>query len=274
MTQQLKTNKQESLQHCRLSVQITLNGLSFLVTNLYTKEVIFFEDSATSTNQTPEELYTTLHRAIAANSILQTSFEEVILLYATAPYTLVPNSLFDAARVSEYLKFNTKILAGDFIAYDEVLSTDAAVVYVPFVNLNNYIFDRYGSFKYYHATTLLLDRIMKTEKHSVHPKVFVHVLAGSFDLIIINKSGVQLMNRYEYATPEDFIYYILFCFEQLQLNPETVETVLMGSIIENDDLYQILYKYVRNVLFWEHEALAKRLLLEQPHEQPLLKIAQ
>ena len=44
-----------------------------------------------------------------------------------------------------------------------------------------------------------------------------------------------------------FIYYILFVYEQLQLNVESTKIKVLGSIDHEDDLYAILYTYIRHV---------------------------
>ena len=46
-----------------------------------------------------------------------------------------------------------------------------------------------------------------------------------------------------------FIYYILFTAEQLNLNPETLNLVFIGDITEDDEIYNIAYKYIRNISF-------------------------
>ena len=65
----------------------------------------------------------------------------------------------------------------------------------------------------------------------------------------LTKSKLLLYNTFEYNTNEDFIYYILFVLEQLNLNPETINLVFLSDVIENDELHSIAYKYIRNVTF-------------------------
>jgi len=272
MTPQPKIKTYNNTQN-RLSVQVTLNGLSFLVTNSITKDAVFFLEKKEESLQSPEELLEILDYHLSSIEELKGDFEEVILLYATHLYTLVPLSLFDPSRASEYLKFNTKILPGDFIATDEVTEADAIVVYVPFVNLNNYMFDRFGSFKYFHTSTLLLEHILKAEKHNQEAKVYINIQQSSFDMIIVKKGIIKLINRYQFNTPEDLVYYVLFCFEQLKLNPDSVETILMGSIDKNDDNYALLFTYIRNISFWQHPVLTRNLDKEAAHHCPILKIA-
>ena len=79
----------------------------------------------------------------------------------------------------------------------------------------------------------------------------------------IANQKLLLYNTFEYQTKEDFIYYLLFTAEQLQLNPEIFQLKLFGKISKENELYQIAYKYIRNVsLFFEHNDLDKNISQE------------
>jgi len=233
----------------RLSVQISMIGLSFLITNAETKEVVFFKEEPLNRPHTPEELQLVLERVLNTHNALEGPFTEVVVLFSTPICTVVPSTLFDANKAIEYLKFNSKILASDFVAYDEVMKQDTVVVYIPFVNINNLFFERFGAFKYYHTTSLLLKDVLETHKLSTTKEVFINVQSDFFTLIIMFNGKLHLCNSYSYKTPEDFIYYVLFCFEQLKLNPDSVRVTLSGSVSKNDTLYNLLYTYVRHIDF-------------------------
>lgn len=233
----------------RLSVQISLFGLSFLITNTSTDEVLFFKEEQLDRPHTPEELQLVLDRILKEHHRFKGPFKEVVLVFSTSICTVVPATLFDETKAIEYLKFNSKILASDFVAYDEVSEQDMVVVYIPFVNITNVFFERFGEFKYYHATTLLLENVLSKHPLNATPEVFIHV-QGDFVTTMVTLNGrLQLCNTFAYKTPEDFIYYILFCFEQLKLNPDSVSVTVSGNISKDDALYDILYTYVRNVDF-------------------------
>ena len=67
-------------------------------------------------------------------------------------------------NLADYLKFNSKILKSDFIAYDDIRHNEAVNVYVPYVNINNFIYEHFGSFTYRHYSTIVIDEILKVEK--------------------------------------------------------------------------------------------------------------
>ena len=250
-----KTNNLQNINY-RLSVQVSLTGLSFLVADLEMKVTHFFSEKTFPTPLSPEELLFEIDSSISNNDVLRASFSEVVVVYSTKMYTTVPLPLFEESRASEYLKFNAKILATDFIAHDiiahDIIAQDnLVVVYVPFVNINNFFFEKYGSFQYYHGATALLKRIFKIEKYAIVPKMYLQVQHEQVDCVIVD-DGLRLCNTYSFKTPEDFIYYILFSLEQLKLSPESITVFLSGNIEKGDDNYQLLYTYIRTIKFVEN----------------------
>jgi hypothetical protein len=228
-----------------------LTGLSFLITSETATEAIYFSEINFAIPSTPEELLLDLEKAFTNMPELQSNFTEVKVIYATDLYTVVPASLFDESKASEYLKFNAKILANDFIASDVVQNHQMVVVYVPFININNFFFERFGTFEYYHSVTILLKKILDIEKHGLHSKMYLNINKQYVDCIAVKDGSLTLCNTYHFKTKEDFIYYILFAFEQLQLNPETTKTVVLGAITIDDNNYAMLYTYIRYISLFE-----------------------
>lgn len=268
----LQNNNTVQNSNKRLSVQLSLSGLSFLVTSSETKEVEFFLEKKQKKSINPEELLLDLKSSFNQNKALNDTFNEVAIIYATSLYSLVPSTLFDSSKASEYLKFNSKILANDFIAFDTLKNHNITTVYIPFININNYLFDRFGDFSYYHASTLLIEQLLNKEKPYALPKVYINVTNNIFDFIAVKKGKLIICNSYEFTTPEDFIYYILFCLEHLKMNPDTVDLYISGSIEKEEDTYKILYHYIRNITFYNVE---EKLILtekESLHQNLLLKL--
>ena len=268
--QQKTTNIRNTINN-RLSVQVSLNGLSFLVTNPEEEEAIFFIEKKLDHSTTPEELLMDIESIMFKNDVLNASFSEVSVVYSTPVYSLVPAALFDESKASEYLKFNSKILANDYMAHYVLENFDIVVVYVPFMNINNFFFEKYGSFSYYHSITIMLEAILKKEKYTL-PKMYLHFQKNSFDCIVLKNGELQLCNSYTYKTAEDFIYYTLFCMEQLKLNPENLPVILFGEIEREDENFKIAYSYIRNLEFLSPGFTSKMNFNDaKPHNHFILK---
>lgn len=232
-----------------LSIQISLSGLSFCILNRTSNTIEHLKSISFDKKATPFEALERLITVLETNTIFEQTFDSVLLIYQNELSTCVPKSLFKEENSADYLKFNAKILNTDFIAYDEISANDSINVFVPYMNINNYIFDRFGIFEYKHASTILIQNLIQNIEDSKNTELYINVSKNHFEIVAIDKGKLVFYNTFEYQTKEDFIYFILFTLEQLKLNPETILTKLMGEISKEDDLYEIVYEYIRFVDF-------------------------
>ncbi len=231
-----------------LSIQVSLNGLSFCIVSA-DHEVIALEQENFGLQFTPEQVLNRIKSTFDNNLTLKENFDTIEVMYQNDLYTLVPMSLFDENQASEYLKYNIKVLDSDFIAYDELDQHDMVMVYIPYANINNFFFDTFGSFTYKHSCTILVNSLLSKEKNKESSTVFAHMHKKYFDLVIIKNGKLMLCNTFKHDTKEDFLYYLMFTTEQMKLNPEEFELVLLGDIRKESEYYDIAYKYIRKIRF-------------------------
>lgn len=86
---------------------------------------------------------------------------------------------------------------------------------------------------------------------------------GPFEIVVTKNQQLLLFNTFLYQTLEDFIYYLLFTFEQLQLNPEVVPLQFVGAISEENEFFKIAYRYIRNCSILDVGQLAATLKVEE-----------
>ncbi|MGB0896651.1 MAG: DUF3822 family protein [Flavobacteriaceae bacterium] len=243
-----KTNRINILSHKVLSVQASLNGLSFCILDTIENNILLLHEEHFETQKNPIELEHLIQQKFATTPLLQEEFKKVSVIHHNNISTIVPKALYSETNLIDYLKFNNKIFESDFIATDEISNQNIMSVYVPFVNINNYFFDQFGSFEYFHSSTVLLENLLQQATMTAS-KLFCNIHSNSFELVYIKNGQLHFYNSFEYTTAEDFIYYTLFTIEQLQLNTETVDFVFLGDIGLDDDLYSMAYQYIRHISF-------------------------
>lgn len=238
-----------------LSIQVSLNGLSFSIYNTlhHTTESVEHISFLSKNIQTPENLLTHVREEITSNPIFQEQFDALTVIHTNTLATPVPNALLDEEHLADYLKFSVKILATDFITYDTLENADIAMVYVPFVNINNFFIDYFGEFNYIHHSTALLNKLFKLPYVYNEPVCYIHFNTNTFDLVVLKNKNLILYNHFEFKTAEDFIYYVLFTFEQLKLDTNTVKTVCIGNITEESDVYSLAYTYINKISILKQE---------------------
>ena len=230
-----------------LSIQVSLDGFSFYINDATTKNNTYHHEYTFENAHTVEQTLIEIQKIFETTALLQNSFKNVIVVYVNELFTLVPKSHFTQKNITDYLKFNTKILKTDFIVYDELESLDLINVYVPYTNINNFFFDHFGTFTYYHSQSILIKNKLEQATNSIVPEVFVQVNKKSIDVLAYQNRKLLLSNHFQCETEEDFTYYILFCYEQLSFDPQEVTLKLCGTIDLNDSRYKMIYEYIRTV---------------------------
>lgn len=232
----------------KLSIQVCLNGLSFLILNCEENQLVWYKKTSFPKEFNPVKILKEIELVYEKEEFLQNPIEEVVLLFSNDLYSIVPEEYFIEEEASNYLKFNAKILKTDVVAHDLIASHNLVNVYIPYTNITNYFFDKYGEFEYKHSISVFAEAILSLEK-SFLAKVYLNNYTNYYDLVIVRHGKLLLSNSFKYDSAEDFIYYLLFTLEQLKLDPSEIDLILTGEISEESPFYQIAFTYVKNVQF-------------------------
>lgn len=220
-------------------------------------------------NITPQNQLLSLQGFFKENLAL-TEHKSVSVSHCNNLSTFVPNPFFKEDSLKDYLQYNIKVLPNDFITYDPIDSADMTNVYIPFVHFNNFLFDQFGSFEFKHSSSILIEELLKKSTNSKDSQFFVNVEKDFFQITIIQNKKLIFYNAFNFSTKEDFIYYILFTAEQLQLNPEVFKLILLGEIEKDSELYEIVYTYVRHVEFYNESIKNEKNLTLSNHSNFIL----
>jgi len=231
----------------KLSIQFSLDGFSFCTTNTHNEVIEFSSYSFSKTKNSPELILEKLQDIFKKEKSLQYDFETVTVIHQNNLNTLVPNEYFKKDALKSYLKYSIKTIATDLITFDELDFMNSRNVYVPYVNINNFLFQNFGEFEYKHYSSVLLEKLFSIATNDIC--CYIHVSKSTFDIVIIKNSNLQFFNVFEYKTKEDFMYYVLFTLEQLDLSTEETLVSILGDMEEDSDLFRLMYTYIRNIDF-------------------------
>lgn len=247
----ITTNKHKDNNYI-LSILISQDGLSFCTATAgENKKIIAYEYKKINSSASPITILESLQPEVQK---LQQTYQlsKVIVVYANTLYTLVPNDFFDENKLSQYLKFNIKILETDYITYDDIPYLATKNVFIPLTNINNYLFDTFGSFTFTHSVSLLINSVQQQLLEAT-TQGFIQVYPTHFDLSIFSDKKLILANSFSYYTPEDFIYYLLFSLEQLSIKPTEIKLYLGGDINTGTAVYNYIETYIKHVYFFTKE---------------------
>ena len=173
--------------------------------------------------------------------------DKVKVIHYSTKSTLVPSVLFDQKNSLNYLKYSSSVEAGNLVANDKILENEINNVYVPNTDFDNLLLKKFKSFDYFHYSSLIIEKFSNEVTSNFSQKIFLNINIGFIDILFFKNKKLAFYNSFDHETPEDILYYLLFCFSQLDLNPEEIHTICSGNIDLNSKVYALLYKYVRNI---------------------------
>lgn len=219
-----------------LKLGISDQYIRYFVQSLTHNQVIFFGEYTLHHIETVRDLTLRLERIFEKDDVLQLQFAKV-LVGLDGPYSLMP-SAFGVTEPNSNTHFNQPITRHEvnMVFEAEELLTEKI----------NALFPEHDIL---HINSTLLTRFAE----DVEPgqlKIFANIDQYHFDIIAFAENGqLQIMNRYEFKTQTDFIYFLLLCCEQLNIDREKTELVLSGEVDIESKVYDVCYRYFRFISF-------------------------
>lgn len=246
-----RSKKEISSTYKDLSIQFSLDGFSFCIKDVPSKEILLVTEYVFDTKiATPHLLLEKVTQIFETDKELQSDFKSVTAIHKNELVTQVPQELFDENHLKSYLNYNIKTLPSDFIAFDNLQTIGAKNVYIPYVNINNFLFQNFGEFTYKHHSTVLIEQLVTDCSYLTNEDfIFVNVGYNSMDILVFKNGTFSLYNSFFFTSKEDFLYYILFTVEQLELDLQKLELFFTGTIGSDFETYKITYDYIKNVSF-------------------------
>ncbi|MDX2189014.1 MAG: DUF3822 family protein [Bacteroidota bacterium] len=242
----------DHLHHYTLSIQVSEEYFRFCVIDTKRNRCLLIEDYNFSKHFNIEELIQTLEFLYDDHHVLQAGFWKTVRLsIKNLKFSLVPYALFDEKSMHNYLAINTTFTEGDGIYYFKHGSNDAVNVFAAESKLIEWFKRKYPqkNVELLHHTSLMIEGALNNQQSKSEKQVYINVENKFFTIIVKKKGSLEFCNNFAYQTPNDFLYFVLFVYDQLGLNPENVPLILAGNISKNSELYLRLYKYIRMIQF-------------------------
>ncbi len=227
------------------SIHIGLRSIYYFLT--LDKKIIDSKKKVFSKNSDYSKHLLDIKKTISSIEKNDIVINNLKLIYYDSPLSIVPASVFDKKHLFDYLKFNTKLKPNTFINYYNFLENTTTGLYVSNKKINSYFSKKYSSFKELHYASLLISEYKQKCNVERKQSIFLNFHNESFDLIVFYEKKLEFYNNFKCNSIEDYLYYTLFTFSQLNLNTDKIHVACTGEISLSSIKYELLYKYVRNI---------------------------
>tara|TARA_B100001758_G_scaffold243724_1_gene253907 strand:- start:2704 stop:3510 length:807 start_codon:yes stop_codon:yes gene_type:complete len=221
-----------------ISIQIGLKSLSYYIINNNTRDIEHVKKL---------QIHNNLANIINTDDILKLDFLKSKIIFTNFPCTLIPKELFLEKQSKELLELTSdtyEVIQSDFIE-----QIDAYLVYSIPKDISNTIFTFFPKAKQKAQQAILIEQFSNINSNDSN--AYLHISENTLNITIFKTNKLIFNNSFSVESKEDLLYFTLFTFEQLKIDPEKINVRLYGDILYGDQNYKLLYEYIREIKFGE-----------------------
>lgn len=233
-----------------LSIQLTPDGFFFCLFHPDLNKYLAIDAVEFSGIKNDLDFAEILEQVVRSHEWLSLPYRSIKILFENPTSTLIPASLFSENDIELYARFNFLLPDDHTCLNNHIKSIDAYLIYYISSKLTKKIQQLFPGYKLSSASANLIEALILNYKNVGYGKrMFVNVKKTFLDIAIIEDKKVLFFNTFSYQSVEDFIYYIIFVIEQLNINPEHIDLTFSGIIDKKSKLFETAYTYIRNINF-------------------------
>ncbi len=233
-----------------LSIQLAPDGFFFCLFHSELNKYLSIESVRFSRINNDLDYINKFEQFIRTHEWLSLSYKSIKILFENPTSILIPASLYSENDIDLYARFNFSLPENHICSTDHIKSIDAYLVYHISEKLNKKIQQLFPTHKLNSVSANLIEALLINFKNVGSGKrMFVNVKDTFLDIAIIEDKQVLFFNTFSYQSIQDFIYYIIFVIEQLNINPEYIDLTFSGIIDKKSKLFETAYTYIRNINF-------------------------
>jgi len=235
-----------------LGLEVSKDAFRVSITDTQASRCLWLEEYHFSMLLQKEQLIEQLAMVYEDHEFLQAGFWQKIRVSVKNQYfTLLPSSLFYKDQALQYLKMASHTLPDSFeVLYYRHPHSEIVNVFAEDHSVTDWFRQNYPArnVEFVHYTSALIEGVFHTEPAPVR-SVTVLVESSHLTIAVSNGRMLEYCNTFFYVSAQDFIYYVMLAFHELQLNPEVHKVTLYGEISPESAIFEQLYLYIRNVAF-------------------------
>jgi hypothetical protein len=223
-----------------LSIQLGISHFSYCLLNTIT---LTYDYAKMHTLSSVDKAASEITEIINNDTIIKAEFSSQSVAFVNFPSTLVPSSLYKKEERETILAFNTKT-KGKALA-DTIPSQEANLIYSVPESILTIVSNFFPKAKQKAQESILIQQYRQLNTNT--EKAYLYLNQKKVTITFFKKNKLVFNNTFTYITKEDLLYFVLFSFEQLKLSTENIAVILFGAIEKDDEYFNLLYDYIRNL---------------------------
>ena len=232
----------------KLSIQVSLNGLSFCILDPVRNKFIALSHKNFEKNLLIDDLQSIIDKYVDGNELLNKEYKNIKISWQSIKNTIIPQKYFNDKDLKKYFELSHKLDDLDEIHYKKLKYSDSYSVYAIPNQLAGILSRKYKGASFYNQQIPFINTVL-FKHHSESKKVFVNINIDFIDITISQKGKLLFYNAFSYKTDNDILYFIINVYEQQGLDTEFTEVVISGIKDKKSEFYTMLCEFIGHIRF-------------------------
>jgi hypothetical protein len=185
--------------------------------------------------------------ALGQEPLLEWEYERKIWALSNRNMALIPRRYFQADQLAAY--FDLLLRPQSLVYHSEPLPEfDCHAAWAAEPTLAGLCKVYAPDAEPIHGAVPLL-KYWSTQAHATDYSVFANFRHQQVQIGVFDRQNLAFFNTFDFQKPADALYFTLLPFEQHRLSPVETPLHLSGNLLEDSDIYRLLYRYFRRLSF-------------------------
>lgn len=180
---------------------------------------------------------------------LSLSFKKIRVAVDSRVYTLIPETFYIRENETACLREVTDITDDLWVFSNHIAKSGIRNIAAIDKSIHAALTNYFNGMIVFHGLSPLISGYRYIAQNKSGKQLFVNLQPQLAQLLLFDGKELIFSNQFDFKTTQDFLYYLMLIFDQFLLDQEEVPVLISGLLLENSEIYQAMYKYIRHIGF-------------------------
>ena len=229
-----------------LSIRLSADGFSFSIHSSQKEADCFCSSYPVNVSYS---MTANIKKMIQVTEDLQYTYGQTNILIDTQRFTPVPFDIFEDEHTEELFYQNFQQIDNETVLCNILGKSNIALLFGMDKHAHQLLCEQFPHARIFACTSPLTEYFSQHSKANNHRSLYVLFHPSRMEVFALDKGKLLLINSFNCKQTSDYIYYLLYVWQQLGYSQEKDSLYLTGEVEAKDSLLAELKRFLRQVDF-------------------------
>ena len=229
-----------------LSIRLSADGFSFSIHPPQKEAEVFFSSYPVNVSYS---MTANLKKMIQTAKELKYTYGQINILIDTQRFTPIPFDLFEDEQTEQLFYQNFQRMDNETVLCNILGKSNIALIFGMDKHTHQLIHESFPHARIFACTSPLTEYFTYQSKGSNNRRLYVLFHPNRMEVFALDKGKLLLINSFNSKQNSDYIYYLLYVWQQLGYSQKKDQLFLIGDVESKDTLMAELKRFLRQVEF-------------------------